>query len=149
MLVELQQALQHAASAEREENSEENSGENADESSAEVVVVRVALPSAAEREQVRATRGTWLFPYSHVINRLLTCLNVATLSVGIVVCAMETCELLATPLNYCCNLSVCTRYLLNAFFWCCCLLILWNKHMILGIFWPFYPIFRRTSKHAR
>ncbi|CAM9884631.1 unnamed protein product, partial [Pylaiella littoralis] len=51
VLAELQQALRHAASAEREESSEETSDEISWGNSDEVVVVRVALPSAAEREQ--------------------------------------------------------------------------------------------------
>lgn len=67
VLVELQQALRQAASADREENSEERTEEISGESSGEVVVVRVALPSAAEREQVRATPSACLFSQSQVI----------------------------------------------------------------------------------
>lgn len=64
VLAELQQALRHAASAEREESSEETSDEISWGNSDEVVVVRVALPSAAEREQVRATRARHV-PFTH------------------------------------------------------------------------------------
>jgi len=72
VLAELQQTLRHAAS-EREDLAEEQSEErqlaehsqelSPETSPREVVVVRVALPSAAERNQVRgacASRGALL-----------------------------------------------------------------------------------------
>lgn len=56
VLAELQQALQQAL-PERDGLSEENSEKSYDrqDSSGEVVVMRVALPSATQREQVRTT----------------------------------------------------------------------------------------------
>lgn len=53
VLAELQQALLQHPAAERQESSEEHSEERSEESSDEVIVVRVALPSAAERRNVR------------------------------------------------------------------------------------------------
>lgn len=60
VLAELQQALLQHPAAEREGLPEEHSEERSEESSGEVIVVRVALPSAAERKHVRelATRHT-------------------------------------------------------------------------------------------
>lgn len=58
VLAELQQALLQHPAAERERLSEERSGERSGESSDEVVVVRVALPSAAERKHVREPTPT-------------------------------------------------------------------------------------------
>lgn len=56
VLAELQQALQQVVSK-RDGLSEENSDNSCDhqDSSGEVVVMRVALPSATQREQVRIT----------------------------------------------------------------------------------------------